>query len=96
MYDLYRDLFRKLVKDEINLVILVKLIRVLELIEQGQLDQNEGSVMVGKVLKDLYVDSAVREGERLDKERAKEQDGDREKEPAKTISWKQWRESGLQ
>ena len=92
MHDLYRDLFRKLVKDEINLVILVKLIRVLELIEQGQVDQNEGSVMVGKVLKDLYVDSAIREGDRLDKERALEQEDAKEpKEPAKNISWKQWR-----
>jgi hypothetical protein len=102
MYDLYRDLFRKLVKDEINLVILVKLIRVLELIEQGQVDQNEGSVMVGKVLKDLYVDSAMREGDRLDKERlekelletGQETQGTK-KEPAKNISWRQWKTSEI-
>lgn len=100
MYNLYRDIFRKLVKDEINLVIMVKLIRVLEMIEQGQMDQNEGSVMVGKVLKDLYVDSAVREGDRLDKEREKEREQTQEKEdpsaqrePAKQISWAQFKAS---
>jgi hypothetical protein len=87
LYGLYTDLFHKLVKDELNLVIMVKLIRVLELIEQGQVDQNEGSVMVGKILKELYVDSAVRLGDKLDK--------DREAtpvmaEPAKKITWKQW------
>jgi hypothetical protein len=94
MYDLYRDIFRKLVKDEINLAIMVKLIRVLELIEQGQIDQNEGSVMVGKVLKDLYVDSAVREGERLDRERVQPQETVTvQREPAKQISWAQFKAS---
>ena len=94
MYDLYRDIFRKLVKDEINLAIMVKLIRVLELIEQGQIDQNEGSVMVGKVLKDLYVDSAVREGERLDRERGQPQETVTvQREPAKQISWAQFKAS---
>ena len=94
MFDLYRDIFRKLVKDEINLAIMVRLIRVLELIEQGQIDQNEGSVMVGKVLKDLYVDSAVREGDRLDKEREQTQETVTvQREPAKQISWAQYKAS---
>ena len=91
MYKLYTDLFHKLVKDELNLVIMVKLIRVLELIEQGQLDQNDGSVMVGKMLKELYVDSAVRTGNNLDKANANEESNkvvvSRE---AKSISWKEW------
>lgn len=92
MYSLYTDLFHKLVKDELNLVIMVKLIRILELIEQGQVDQNEGSVMVGKILKELYVDSAVRLGDKLDKEREVTTNPDAQvpSEPAKQISWKQW------
>jgi len=94
MYNLYTDLFHKLVKDELNLVIMVKLIRILELIEQGQLDQNEGSVMVGKILKELYVDSAVRLGEKIDKQREEENQTqtqrDERPEP-KDISWSRWR-----
>lgn len=95
MYNLYTDLFNKLVKDELNLAILIKLIRVLEMIEQEQIDQNEGSVMVGKILKDLYVDSAVRGANNLDKAReAEKSENVREsREPAKTISWRQWKAS---
>ena len=94
MYNLYTDLFNKLVKDELNLVIMIKLIRILELIEQGQVDQNEGSVMVGKILKDLYVDSAVRLGDKLDKQREEENTAqtNQKKEP-KNISWKKWKQS---
>lgn len=93
MYNLYTDLFHKLVKDELNLVIMIKLIRILELIEQGQLDQNEGSVMVGKMLKELYVDSAVRSGANLDKARESAEAGNvpEPREPSKAISWTQWK-----
>ena len=89
MYNLYTDLFNKLVKDELNLVIMVKLIRVLELVEQGQYDQNEGSMIVGKILKELYVDSAIRLGEKLDKANESNEPVVHREEP-KNISWKQW------
>jgi hypothetical protein len=90
MYRLYTDLFHKLIKDEINLVILIKLIRVLELIENEQMDQNEGSAMVGKMLKEMYVDSAIRRGENLDREAgASEAPG--QPRVANPVSWKQWR-----
>lgn len=75
-------------------MIMIKLIRVLELIEQGQVDQNEGSVMVGKILKELYVDSAVRLGDRLDKEREVETPTNTpiERPEPKNISWSKWKQ----
>lgn len=93
MYNLYTDLFNKLVKDELNLVIMIKLIRILELIEQGQVDQNEGSVMVGKILKEMYVDSALRLGEKLDKQREDENPVPivQQIEP-KNIRWSNWKQ----
>jgi len=99
MYKLYTDLFNKLVKDELNLVIMVKLIRVLELIEQEQLDQTEGSVMVGKMLKELYVDSAIRTGDKLDKKNAMEGGpigaaSVVAPETGKNISWSHWKKGG--
>jgi hypothetical protein len=42
------------------------------LIEDEKVDQHEGSVLVGKVLKKLYIDSAMKHGERLDKEHESE------------------------
>ena len=94
MYNLYTDLFNKLVKDELNLVIMIRLIRILELIEQGQIDQNEGSVMVGKILKELYVDSAVRVGDKLDKLNEDANPAPMEKTEPKNIRWNQWRQQG--
>lgn len=96
MYKLYTDLFHKLVKDELNLVILIKLIRVLELIEQDQIDQNEGSAIVGKMLKEMYVDSAIRRGDNLDKEREDSSEKPATaREPAKDVRWRQWRDANV-
>jgi hypothetical protein len=73
LFNQYTDLFNKLLKDELNLVILVKMIQILKMIEDEKVDQHEGSVLVGKYLKELYVDSALRRAENLDKEHAGEQ-----------------------
>ena len=53
------------------------------------MDQHEGSVMVGKLLKEVYVDSALRRADNLDKQYESEEkptlyDG-------KQISWKSYK-----
>ena len=68
LFSNYTDIFNKTVKDELDLKIMTKLLIVLKLIEDGQVDQHEGSVMVGKFLKELYIDSAIKRADNLDKE----------------------------
>lgn len=92
LYNCYTDIFNKQLKDELNLGIMVRLIKVLQLIEDGQVDQHEGSVLVGKFLKEMYVDSAMRRGENLDKAREAETSSQEiEREEPKQISWKQFK-----
>lgn len=88
LFNNYTDIFNKLLKDELNLVILVKMIQVLKMIEDEKVDQHEGSVVVGKYLKELYVDSALRRAENLDKEHAGEQI---EYVEPKSVSWKEYK-----
>ena len=59
----YTDIFNKLKKDEIDLTILTKFISVLERIENKEIDQHEGSYLVGQLLKELYIDSALKKSE---------------------------------
>jgi hypothetical protein len=88
LYDGYTDLFHKLVKDEIDLTIMTKLLTVLKLIEDGKVDQNDGSVMVGKILKELYVDSAMKRADALDKEHESEKQTPIN---GKAISWSEYK-----
>jgi len=87
LYTNYTDIFNKLVKDELDLTIMTKLLTVLKLIEDSNVDQHEGSVMVGKILKELYVDSATKRLDNLDKEHDKEPTSE-----GKAISWKQFKQ----
>jgi hypothetical protein len=90
LFSNYTDIFNKVLKDELDLDIMTQLLTVLKLIEDGKADQHEGSAMVGKILKELYVDAALRRGAALDKEYPKE-------EPlapveGKNISWKEFKQ----
>lgn len=67
LYTNYTDLFNRVKKDEIDLNILAHFITVLKKIEDSELDQHEGSFMIGKLLKEMYVDSALKKSEKLDK-----------------------------
>jgi hypothetical protein len=84
----YTDIFNKVLKGELDLVIMSRLLTVLKLIEDGNVDQHEGSVMVGKILKELYIDSAIKQGENLDKQNESSQNV--KQEPKVNISWKDY------
>lgn len=88
LFTYYTDIFNKIRKDEIDIGILNKFLDVLRRIEDGELDQHEGSFAVGTLLKELYVDSALKKAEKLDElsEKAPEP-----KHAEVSISWKQFK-----
>jgi ATP-dependent helicase/DNAse subunit B len=88
LYNNYTDIFNKAVKNELDLTIMTKLLTVLKMIEDEKLDQHNASVMVGKVLKELYVDSAMKRMDNLDKENTQEQVP---KVEPKKISWRDYK-----
>lgn len=88
LYNGFTVIFNKLVANEINLAMLSRLIHVLQNIEAGYLDQYQGSVKVGELLKEIYLDSAVRRGEKIDTEHTS--DIKAPIEPQK-ISWREYK-----
>lgn len=72
LFNNYMDIFNKVYNDEIDILIMSKLLAVLKLIEDDAIDQHEGSVTIGQLLKELYLDSAVKRGDRIDKELEKD------------------------
>ena len=88
LYTYYTDIFNKVKKDEIDIGILNKFLDVLKKIEDGILDQHEGSFLVGTLLKELYVDSALKKAEKLDEQ---EEEKVEPKHAENNISWKQFK-----
>ena len=88
----YHDIFNRLLKDELDLNIMSKLLTVLKLIEDGRVDQHEGSVMVGKILKELYIDSAIKHGDNLDKQHENETEVKEPPNAGRPVSWKEFKQ----
>ena len=67
IFNNYTDIYNKIKKDELDLNILYNFLEILKKIESGEVDQHEGSFLVGKLLKELYLDSAVKKADKLNK-----------------------------
>ena len=89
LFTYYTDIFNKVKKDEIDINLLYKFLDILKKIEEGQLDQPEGSFQVGTILKTIYVDSALKKAEKLDA--ANEAEKVEPKKANVNISWKQFK-----
>ena len=88
----YTDIFNRVKKDELNLNILGELLNVLEKIENSVLDQHTGAFEVGKLLKEMYIDSALLKADKIDKKTGKKMEGSSVRSvPAKKISWKEFK-----
>ena len=71
LFTYYTDIYNKIRKDEIDLNILNRFLNVLRNIEDGEIDQHEGSYIVGSLLKELYVDSALKKADKINDEHEK-------------------------
>lgn len=88
LFTYYTDIYNKIRKDEIDIGILNKFLDVLKRIEEGEFDQHEGSFLVGTILKELYVDSAIKKADKLnDNEEPKPEPI----KPQQNVSWKQFK-----
>ena len=66
LFNNYTDLYNKIKNDNLDLSILERFLDILKKIEDGELDQHEGSYLVGKYLKEIYIDSALKTKEKID------------------------------
>ena len=89
LFTYYTDIYNKIRKDEIDLKILFNALDVLRDIEDGKLDQHEGAFEFGKLLKKIYVDSALKKAEKLNAETGEKEP--QYKGPQVNVSWSQFK-----
>jgi len=87
----YTDIYNKIRKDEIDLKILFEFLNVLQKIEEGKMDQHEGSFEVGTLLKKIYIDSALRKADKLNKDEIVFEP----QKPLVDISWRNYKQNTL-
>ena len=85
----YMNIYNKLKKDELDLNILHNFLSTLKQIEDGELDQHNASVKAGKILKELYIDSAVKQ--QTKREKLEEKRKKRSGKSTRKISWGEYK-----
>jgi hypothetical protein len=66
LFNNYTDLYNKIINDKLDLSILERFLAILKKIEDGEIDQHEGSYLVGSYLKEMYIDSALKSNKNAD------------------------------
>ena len=92
LFTYYTDIYNKVRKDEIDIHIMNKLLDVLKQIEDGKLDQHEGAFLTGTILKELYVDSAIKKADKLN---ANDEPRPEPKKAEKNVTYKQFKKMRL-
>ena len=90
LFNNYTDIFNKVKKDEIDLNIFANFLQILKKIEENEIDQHEGAFMVGKLLKEINIDSALKKADKLDKNGKKTTSSNPTKKPKK-ISYRDFK-----
>lgn len=91
LFNNYTDIFNKIKTDTLNLTIMDKFLNILKRIEDGELDQHEGSYLVGQHLKELYIDSAMRNQQKMEANERKKKVQKKPTIPEKNISYKDFK-----
>jgi hypothetical protein len=68
MHEHYSDMLFKLIKNEVDINLIMRFVDLLAAIENGQLNQHEASFQVGTILKKIYIDSVLKRDELREQE----------------------------
>jgi hypothetical protein len=90
LYNNYTEIFNKLKNDEIDVSLLLEFVNVLAKIEDKQVDQHTASYEIGKLLKTIYIDSALKKNGQIDENNIEQPDNVPVKTPI-NITWKQYK-----
>jgi hypothetical protein len=80
IYENYKLIYNRLLSDEIDVPLLFTFLDCLKKVEDGELEQQEASFEIGKILKKLYIDPKIEENKK-------------EYNKGKSISWNEFKNS---
>ena len=59
LFQKYTDIFNRIIKGQLDLGLMTQALVILKKIEKGEIDQQEGAVIMGKILHKIFVESAL-------------------------------------
>lgn len=96
LWTYYTNIYNKLMKNQIDPNILYSMVTILRKIENQEIDQHEGSVMVGRILKEIYIDSAIKTDAKYHSSNKKKSKERKHTKQIKKLSWNDYKQTILQ
>jgi hypothetical protein len=93
LWNNYTNIFNRLMRDELDEKILYAFIHKLKEVENGEIDQHTASVHIGQILKEMYIDSALKREEKYKDEEIGEKK--KERKVRHDIGWSQFKKRYL-
>ncbi len=90
MHEHYSDMLFKLIKNEVDINLIMRFVDLLAAIENGQLNQHEASFQVGTVLKEIYIDSVLKRDELREQEEEAKRKRKKKGGGKKKMDYAQW------
>jgi hypothetical protein len=91
LFTYYTDVFNRVIKNELDIQMLYTFLDTLKEIEDGNLDQHEASFKIGTILKEMYIDSALKTADNLNKKY--ENNSSLPLEENRNISWSAYKKN---
>jgi len=63
LYNAYTDIYIRLFKDQLDVNLMLEALRTLKQVEMGKINQQEGSILMGKLFYKVFVSSAIKHEE---------------------------------
>ncbi len=93
LFSAYPDIFNRLRKNELDVALFMRFLDVLKTIEDGDIDEFQGSVQVGELLTKIYVDSALKKANKLDGDgNDKAAEETETKHAPRKLTWREYRQ----
>ena len=92
LFNSYTDIFNRVLNDELDLTLMGKALQTLKDIEDEKINQQEGSVLMGKLFYQVFVDSALKKGEKIEKQMAATEESTPDYREPKAISYKEFKQ----
>jgi regulator of sigma D len=65
LYNAYTDIYNRLYKDELDVELMLEALKTLKQIEDGKINQQEGSIIMGKLFYKVFVSNAIKHEEKV-------------------------------
>lgn len=98
LFNTYTDIYNRLYKDELDLEIMLEALKTLKQIEDGKINQQEGSILMGKLFYKVFVSNAVKHEESTNVQNQftpESSEVDENLNEGKPISWKDYKRDVL-